>query len=229
MAEYTGQWGILGVENGSLLLMSTINVTNVTLNGKKDYLTDGTIKLNNACAPYKNELYATKARSVKVEDINRINGYKEPATKEYTYTMVDGHVKRNDQTNPSSQTKFEDIDGKKLPDDVQISIIEDTYSYKFLSNIPSESKAYNLITDKIDNSYAFYWLDNKYVGSYAGDVRWGFRSVIYDGVGGIDNNALWLTYWGNSGANRGARTVIVLKSDIQISETANSEGMYEIN
>ena len=85
-----GKWGILGVENGKLLIMSKENVASVTLGGKQDYLTDGTTKLNNACSSFKNPTYADSVRSVKVEDINKITGYTPADPVTYTYTMVNG-------------------------------------------------------------------------------------------------------------------------------------------
>lgn len=66
---YTGGWKVLGAENGKLLIMSTEDIGTLTLNGKEGYNT-GISKLNAMCASY-----GTNARSIKVEDINRVTGY----------------------------------------------------------------------------------------------------------------------------------------------------------
>ena len=88
-----GKWGILGVEQGNLLLMSKSNVSNVYLRGYNDYRTDGTIKLNNACNEFKNEEYATKVRCAKLEDINSVTGYTMTEPTEFRYTKYNGRYK----------------------------------------------------------------------------------------------------------------------------------------
>ena len=211
-----GKWGILGVENGKLLIMSKENVATVELRGKQDYLTDGTTKLNNACSSFKNPTYADSVRSVKVEDINKITGYTAPDPVTYTYTMVNGKVKRNDQTSASSTTKFEDINGKTLPTDSPIEVTVNSYSYGLTNYLTSGNKVHNLLKD--NNNY--YWLDSPCVYADTGNAYWGFRNVNY---GGVYSSNLWNSRYGANSLSRGVRAVVSLKSDIQLSESS-SEG-----
>ena len=69
VSEYTGGWKVLGAENGKLLIMSTVDVGTLELSGKEGYNT-GISKLNEMCTKY-----GTNARSITVEDINRVTGY----------------------------------------------------------------------------------------------------------------------------------------------------------
>lgn len=66
---YTGEWKVLGAENGKLLIMSTVDVGTLTLSGKEGYNT-GISQLNEMC-----EKYGTNGRSITVDDINRVTGY----------------------------------------------------------------------------------------------------------------------------------------------------------
>ena len=210
-----GKWGILGVENGKLLIMSKENVASVTLEGKQGYLNGSTL-LNNACSSFKNPTYADSVRSVKVEDINKITGYTPADPVTYTYTMVNGKVKRNDQTSASSTTKFEDINGKTLPTDSPIEVTVNSYSYSLTNYLTSGNKVHNLLKD--NNNY--YWLDSPYVYANTGSAHWGFRSV---GSGGVNDGSLWGSHSGAYGYSDGVRAVVSLKSDIQLSESS-SEG-----
>ena len=210
-----GKWGILGVENGKLLIMSKENVASVTLEGKQGYLNGSTL-LNNACSSFKNPTYADSVRSVKVEDINKITGYTpaEPVT--YTYTMVGGKVKRNDQTSASKKTKLEDINGKTLPTDSPIEVTANSYSYSLTNYLTSGNKVHNLLKD--NNNY--YWLDSPYVYADAGGAVWGFRRVS---DGGVYSDYLWSSIDGALSDSFGVRAVVSLKSDIQLSGSS-SEG-----
>ena len=210
-----GKWGILGVENGKLLIMSKDNVASVTLEGKQGYLNCSTL-LNNACSSFKNPTYAESVRSVKVEDINKITGYTPADPVTYTYTMVNGKVKRNDQTSASSITKFEDINGKTLPTDSPIEVTANYYSYSLTNYLTSGNKVHNLLKD--NNNY--YWLDSPYVIADAGGAFWGFRFV---NNGYVSRYNLWGSNYGASDSSFGVRAVVSLKSDIQLSGSS-SEG-----
>lgn len=68
-------WKVLGAENGKLLLVSASNVkAYYTLSGTNDYF-NGISKLDSECSKFLNETYASKARSINVDDINRVTGY----------------------------------------------------------------------------------------------------------------------------------------------------------
>ena len=74
VSNYTGVWKVLGIEDGKVLLMSSSAVGEVNLSGVDGYQ-NAERKLNEICEKYEKGLGAESARSLKVEDINRITGY----------------------------------------------------------------------------------------------------------------------------------------------------------
>ena len=206
-----GKWGILGVEDGKLLIMSKENVGNVTLAGKERYLNASTL-LNNACTSFKNSEYADSVRSVKAEDINRVMGYIPASPITYTYTMVDGKVKRNDQTTAGENTYFEDVNGTVLTSNNSIDVTANLYSYQLISYLASGTKSYNFLNDNGD----FYWLDSKMVNSWSNYASWSIGCICYGGY--LNNNTMWFSTANTAmSSNDGVRAVVSLKSNIQLS------------
>ena len=82
-------WRVLGAENGELLIMSDADVTtkafneNKTLEGGKTAYKDGIDELNTICKVYGTGKGAVGARSITVEDIDRVTGY-DKTTYEYS-------------------------------------------------------------------------------------------------------------------------------------------------
>ena len=82
--EFDGQWRVLGVENGQLLLVSA-NYVDVTGSGNygapvlqlqgSNGIDNEISKLNTLCAKFADGVKTEKGRSIKVEDINKITGY----------------------------------------------------------------------------------------------------------------------------------------------------------
>ena len=81
--EFDGQWRVLGVENGQLLLVSANFVDSsenssyppiLTLRGSNG-IDNEISKLNTLCAKFADGVKTEKGRSIKVEDINKITGY----------------------------------------------------------------------------------------------------------------------------------------------------------
>ena len=75
------KWRVLGVEDGNLLIMSTSSVGEVILGEKddlelsqKDYV-DGVNKLNELASNYAKGKNAISARSINMDDINKITNY----------------------------------------------------------------------------------------------------------------------------------------------------------
>ena len=215
-----GKWGVLGAEDGKILIISKVNIgSRVSLNSKQDWLTEGTIKLNNACSSFKNSAYADSVRSVKIEDINRITGYIPATPVTYTYTMVDGNVKRNDQKNPSSQTSFEDINGTILTETNSIEVTANNYTYSLTQYFVTGSKIYNFIKGN-----GYYWLDSPSVDATTDNARWRYRFIYGDNVD-------WYSIWNSNGItgnnSTGVRAVVSIKSDIRLS--GNSTDGWTIN
>ena len=218
---YTGGWKVLGAENGKLLIMSTANIGTLSLCGKDgsgttDYpagYLNGIDKLNEMCAPY-----GTSARSIKVEDINRVTGY-DPTNQgdgtvfmagtsmEYgikvTYT-ASGCTATNGQTYTGS-ISFEHPDGRKIGTDDVTSITVKNTVYGYYPNtltlsssgttvgITTDSSAYEMLfgkeSDTSNSNGNVYWLASSCVSSSSYYCTFDMRMVTSNGV--IATCSLW--------------------------------------
>ena len=148
---YDGTWKVLGIENGQVLLMSSEPVKkNFELEGREGYL-HLEEKLDGECKKFGNGEEAESARSLRVEDINRITGYNpnnpEKLSKhaqgtvgEYgstvTFTLEDGCVKyecSNGISEKTTLTSFEHVDGRVLGQigNSSISVKNGSYIYSY--------------------------------------------------------------------------------------------------
>ncbi len=74
-------WCVLGAQDGKLLITTNSNQGIITLTGQEGY-TNGLNTLNDAAKAYRDDNMAETARSINVEDINRVTGY-DPDTVRY--------------------------------------------------------------------------------------------------------------------------------------------------
>ena len=143
VSSYTGGWKVLGAENGKLLIMSTADIGTLKLESKDGYNT-GVTQLDNMCKPY-----GTNARSIKVEDINRVTGYDPNNTgdgkkynagnwTEYGSSVTYTASKTTNNTNGLTYTgglyngKYEHVDGRIIGSNGVTSITEtSTYYYYY--------------------------------------------------------------------------------------------------
>ena len=172
VSDYTGEWKILGAENGKLLIMSTVDVGTLALKGISgdgtiNYLAgykNGTTKLNEMCAPY-----GTNARSITVEDINRVTGYI-PEHQTTNITSENKYYYDNDTANQSSTvTGTEAVYAGKYGLATALGVtngnpVTGNTNYKYYPNtltlsnsgttvgIATTSKAYKLLFRKADDS-----------------------------------------------------------------------------
>ena len=234
---YVGGWKVLGAENGKLLIMSTVDIGtlglrrisgNETISYPAGYL-NGIEKLNEMCAPY-----GINARSITVEDINRVTGY-DPKNQgdgtvygagefyEYgnkvTYT-ASGSSATNGQTYTGS-IRYEHPDGRKIGTDNVTSItVESTY-YQYYpysltedssttgecKGIAIDSPAYKLLFRKADNSAnCSFWIASSEVKTSAEYSDFEMRYVYYDGS--VSACALWNSSRKSGIASFGVRAVV---------------------
>ena len=225
---YTGGWKVLGAERGKLLIMSTVDVGTLQLSGKDGYNT-GVSKLNTMCAQY-----GRNARSVKVEDINRVTGY-DPTNQgdgtvyyagqfyEYgnkvTYT-ASGSSATNGKTYTGS-ISYEYPDGRKIGTDNVTSItVESTVYYYYpyslttsssttgeCKGIATDSPAYKLLFRKADDSAnCSYWLASSYVFAGSNYSSFGLR-LVYSG-GYVYGYILWDSDGSTNDPSLGVRAVV---------------------
>lgn len=228
VSGYTGGWKVLGAENGKLLIMSTIDVGTLTLAGKEGYNT-GVSKLNTICEPY-----GRNARSITVEDINRVTGYDptnqgdgtvygdgkfEKFGNKVTYTET-GSSATNGQTYTGT-ISYEHPDERKLGTDnvTSITVKSTYYSYYPYSltinssttgtcnGIATDTSAYKLLFRNAGNSAnCSYWLASSYVYTGASYSTFGIQHVYSDSR--VNIFYLWRSDGNRFSQSLGVRAVI---------------------
>jgi len=232
VSGYTGKWKVLGAERGKLLIMSTVNIGRLELSGKEGYNT-GVTQLNNMCAPY-----GKNARSITVEDINRVTGYdptKQNNNTKYgagefyeygnkvTYT-ASGSSATNGKTYTSAISKYEHPDGRILgQNDVTSIQVESTYYYYYPSTLTTSDgeqtgeigisktiPAYKLLFRKADDTAnCSYWLASSYVYASSNRSLFGLRGVRSEGR--MNGSDLWGSHGGAYGDSDGVRAVVTVE------------------
>lgn len=217
---YTGGWKVLGAENGKLLIMSTEDIGTLTLNGKEGYNT-GISQLDEMCASY-----GTKARSITVEDINRVTGYV-PEHQTISITSENKYYYDNDTTNQSSTvtgtyaayagtyglatalgiTNNEPVTGNAhyyyYPNTLTTSDSGTT------AGIETTSLAYKLLFRNADDSAnCSYWLASSCVGAFFNYSDFGLRFV--HSVGTVGYYSLWVSDRGAFSGSGGVRAVVLV-------------------
>ena len=230
---YTGVWKVLGAENGKLLIMSTVDVGTLQLSGKDGYNT-GISQLNTMCAQY-----GTNARSIKVEDINRVTGY-DPTNQgdgtvfgagqfyEYgnkvTYT-ASGSSATNGKTYTGS-ISYEHPDGRKIGTDNVTSItVESTAYYYYPYSLTTSSSATGECKGIATDSPAYEMLFGKAsdTSDGSGNAYWLASSFVYAysdysgfglrlvrSGGRVNYYSLWNSRGSPSGPSLGVRAVVPL-------------------
>ena len=231
VSGYTGGWKVLGADKGKLLIMSTVDVGTLQLSGKEGYNT-GISQLNTICAPY-----GTEARSITVEDINRVTGYdptkqnnntKFGAGEFYEYGnkviyTASGSSATNGKTYTSAISKYEHPDGRILGQNGVTSIqVESTAYYYYPSTLTTRDgeqtgeigisktiPAYKLLFRKADDTAnCSYWLASSYVYADSSNSDFGLRCVYSGGF--VDGYGVWGSFRGAGSLSNGVRAVVSL-------------------
>ena len=254
-------WRVLGVDdNGQILIMPTTNVKNsqgaiqrLTLGDINKKLKEsgktaalyGAEEINNVCSIYGFGKGAAGARSVQVEDINRLTKYDETKSnlntiKEYgqdvTYSLENGKVNTQWGTTAKTQssiTSFTYLDGNQWKSLEETSNPSKTlkctyYEYKmsdYKTNLCNDN-IYNLIADGTDTiKEQYYWIGSSSVTTVDGYAGFGIRTVY---SGNVSRTGMFNTKGDPGGATSGLRPVVCLKSDITLKETSENSGIYNI-
>ena len=150
VVDYDGKWKVLGIENGQILLVSSKPVNaKFELEGKEGFL-NLEKSLDEECIKFNNGKVAERARSLRVEDINRISGYNpekpskiekwaKDTVAEYgtqsTFVLTGGTVKckcSNGQLLDTNLNFFKYVDDSELNNDgSKITITNNGYKYEW--------------------------------------------------------------------------------------------------
>ena len=207
---YTGGWKVLGAENGKLLIMSTVDVGTLGLKGIKgdgttSYpagYTNGIEKLNEMC-----ETYGRNARSITVEDVNRVTGYV-PEHKTISITSENKYYYDGDTSNQSSTTTGTNAayagtyglatalgitNGNPVKGNAYYYYYPNTLTTSNSGTtvgIATTSKAYKLLfRNATDSANCSYWLASKRVYASSKYANLGMRYV--GSAGYVDGYYLW--------------------------------------
>ena len=253
--NYGGGWRVLGVENGNILLISA-NPTSekLKLYGENGYIY-GADELDAISSIYGQGKYAESARSIKVEDIDKITGYNpkkiintgDVRAKnnlwEYnniiTYSRDSKgkltYISKNDSIKSSSGGIFRyyDKDLKKfvnLENNQSVAITSTSYNYYATNLLETSSDSGNGIAST-SNEYKLlfnsaYWLANSFSGTNFPYYEYGLFSVQSNRV--CDTASLgWSNNTNIKNYSYSARPVIILSKDIKIFKNNKKNGMSQ--
>ena len=248
--EYTGEWKVLGAdEEGNLLIMSAkdiktsyqLGATTLTA-AQQEWLSGAVTKLDHECEPYGKGAYALGARSIRIEDLDKVVGYipeeevygketiyeyRNNVTYRYNGTTKPTYIGTNDVTTEMTldhtngfywydNEEFHNVTAAELTDETnkgkEIVTIMSTY-YGRGSKLSTDTEAYKMIF-KTGNGFSDYWLASTYILTNSDCIGFGMRSVRGNGVNGYD---LWNSEGGSNLVKKGIRAVVTLKSDIKLS------------
>ena len=211
--------------------------TRYFLRGQIGYV-NGISELDKISSLYGQGKYAKSARSVNVDDINEITGYKadnynvgtskvNQTGNEVTYTLKeDGSVHYQGTKYPPSDTTSDrksftywtGTEWKSLAGGENIKIKNTFYGYIPQTLKTTSDSAYNLLFENASNQ--FYWLSSQCVRLEEGYVYFELRQVFRDRVIGY---FLYSSYGWTGHSAYGVRPVVSLKSDIQITGREETE------
>ena len=225
-SEKTRKWKIFGVDESGRLLITSSDIV-LTKKGENFFMyslschKNGPDELDNMSAIYGHGEGALSARSINVEDINKMQGYEVPAPIKYTYTKSseDGKIRRSKYSGSSNQSTYYYWDstwqshtlssGETSPE------IEHTYyTYQINTNNLS-TKAYNMLKYK-DSTYTSlnYWLASSCINCYGNYASYNIR-YFYGGT--ITAGAGYESYGRAQGGDWcGIRPVVTLSSSVML-------------
>ncbi len=265
--DYEGGWKVLGASKyGELLIMSDSDVISNYRLGYKSTTTDtaerlkegqnswlnGAAELDAICEPYGKGEGATGARSVTVEDIDRVTEFEKTTfnedqlykygnkvtytyntdTKKVAYTSTNGKI---GTLSGAHNNGFHYYNGNEfILSTTTAELTSNFYGYGLTDeglwdgDLELADEASLLIFGEYDSdvdAYSnYYWLASQYVSTGTAYAVFGMRSVD---CGSMYYCGLWSSNGlGNYGEN-GVRAVVSLATDVNIAE--NSAGGWKIN
>ena len=253
LTDYTGKWQVLGVdENGYLQLISSDiiapnSASYYRLQGQNGYV-NGVSELDKISSLYGQGKYAKSARSINVDDVNKITGYKDDnyyagtrnvgqTGNEVTYTLnADGKVHYQGTKYPTSDTTgsytsftyWTGAEWKSLASGENVTIKHNYYNYypqTLTTTSGSGSTIKNLEREASTKAYnlifgKYYWLGSQYSRAIMDYVYFGLHYVFN---GYVSGGGLCYSYGDPYINSSGVRAVVSLKSEIQITREYETE------
>ncbi len=239
-----GKWFVLGAKDGKLLITTNSNQGTVELSGQDGYV-NGVSKLNTEGAKFKDTNMAESARSMDVEDINRVTGYNPDVAKynegtnnvsqwdnKVTYTLSsDGKIHYQGTKYPttdttSSYTRFTYWNGSNwIPLENETGKNSVTLTHNYYDYYPQTLSTTSSTETTINGSSKAYTLlfagtdsDYYWLSSqyvYANVGVCGF-GMRYVGDGFVDGIGLYASYGYTRSFSNEVRPVVSLKSNVKV-------------
>ena len=257
-SNYGGTWQVLGVdEEGCLMLISSDIIKRTSdgyfyLGGQDGYV-NGITELNKISEIYGKGKYAKSARSVNVDDVNKITGYVdnvynagtsnvEQTGNQVKYTLnTDGYIHYEGTKYPttdttSTRTSFTYWTGSewKTLESGKSATLTHNYYYYYPQTLSTTSSSDTTIKNKensknaydllfTNTSSVYYWLGSQCVDAYVGYACFGVRLVYNGFVSGI---SLSFSSGSTNLYGYGVRPAVSLKSTIKLEP--NGENSWKI-
>jgi len=244
---YTGGWKVLGAdEEGNLLIMSAVDVKSYSLGSRvlseaqTEWLRGVVVKLDNECVPYGNGEGAISARSINVEDIDKMVGfdkttyvsseeidqynnevtYKYDGTLYPTYDSSNGIKDRKVESEHSNGFYWHDEDG--FHSVTEEDLTNKNNKGKEIAKVKTTYYGYTITSGSFVGTEAYnmifgannnFWLNSTYILTRNSRVSFGVFSI---GNGKVDGGGLWYSTGEPSIKSRGVRAVVTISSDIHL-------------
>ena len=249
---YTGNgitdWIVFGKDDEGNVLLTTKNAVTTdpfTLNCDAQHWLSCEDDLNAHCstAKYGDESKGIRARSITLEDINRVTGYTEPELTNYTFgTEQDYANGKVDYYYPTTETASAETNAywKKATNASEsktltqiCSNVHEPYSYgsSSVSNGTVDLVFGTLIDENYDENSLYYVVASRAVGVFSSYAGFGVASVY---CGGVGSYYCYLCGSGSSGAGSSGdassvsvRPIVSLPSDLEVQE--GTGGIYELS
>lgn len=208
-----------------LLSDSYYATSQVTILGDKDVYLHGEEKLNNLC----NELYGTTigtARSIAIEDINKLVGYYGPKG---SYRNTEGKIEYTSEPEKIAilEKKFNSLSSSELPDDTPLGdYTSNMYYIDEESNMKSPENLKYVVTE-VDSFAEFYIVASKCVQA---NFETGIATFcLFSGAPGTVSSHVFFdsTGYDDYGFQGFIRPIVTLNSDVTLEKT--TDGNWKIN
>lgn len=231
------EWQILGASNGKLLLVATSNVATKQLSGGDGWL-NGIKYLDEICEQYGKGKGADTARSIRIDDVNRVTKYdvnkgsydSTTATynvygygTQYTY----GKVVNGNWYHFNGKGEFTNSESVEL-----ISNYYSYFPYTLTSSdtdpkigLTTNSPEYKLLFFNADGTAADYYCADQFVRIFDTYLNYGIRTVFEDEV----QRAYMIIEHSDNTDTHGVRPVIVLKSSVNLKKVEETDSDGNIN
>ncbi len=255
------EWKVLGAsDNGELLIVSVGGIVSEYRLGYEPSMTDadaklkesqndwlnGVTQLNSLCAPYGEGKDATGSRSITIEDVNKITGYKikeygkdqiyeygNKVTYSYNGTTTPSYIGSNgvqDTLTIGHPNGFHYYNGTDfIKDDLskekgKITTITSNYCGYNINDIELDhsNKAHTLVFGTGYN-YESYWLANAFVGTQMQLLDYGFLVLL---PSAIHYDDLWLSIGATETHTRSVRAVVSLSPNIKTTGSSETGWSY---